>query len=373
MALRMIITTGGTGGHIFPALAFAEAVRNESPDTELLFVGGQYGPEAELATKAGLPFKPLPTQGFLGRGILKTLPALWFLWKSVRLAKKIIKEFKPDLVLGFGGYAAFATVYAATLKHVPSALHEQNAFAGLTNRILGKRVDKVFLSLPLAPYKAGKDFFPAEKCLLTGNPIRAGIQPTPGRENLPPYLLVMGGSQGARAINTLMLSLIPSLQNAGISFLHQCGKTDYPRMKEAYASLGFSKAECDLYLTPFINDVPGILAVSTLALCRAGATTLAELCAAGLPSVLIPFPSATHDHQTKNAQTLADKGAALLFSEKQLAEDTALDFPNRLITLLHNTNTLTAMANAAKGLARPEAARTLAQEAIQLAEKGKLA
>lgn len=373
MALRIILTTGGTGGHIFPALAFAEAVRKARPHAELLFVGGLYGPEADLAAKAGLPFKALPVKGLLGRGVKNALPALWSVLQSVRLAHKIINEFKPNLVIGFGGYAAFATVFAATQKRIPTALHEQNAFAGLSNRILGKRVDKVFLSLPLAPNKDGKDFFPKEKCLLTGNPIREGIQPTANRENLAPFLLVMGGSQGARAINTLMLMLIPHLQKAGIPFLHQCGKTDYPRMREAYTNLGMSAAQQELCLTPFIENVPLSLATSALALCRAGATTLAELCAAGLPSVLIPFPSATHDHQTKNAQALQQSGAALLITEHELAAENAPDFPTTLVELMQNAEKLTAMSNAALGLAKPEAATTLAQEAIRLAEKGKQA
>ncbi len=373
MALRIILTTGGTGGHIFPALAFAEAVRKARPETELLFVGGLYGPEADLAAKAGLPFKALPAKGLLGRGVKNALPALWSVVQSIKLARTIINEFKPNLVIGFGGYAAFATVFAATQKHIPTALHEQNAFAGLSNRVLGKRVDKVFLSLPLAPYKDNKDFFPKEKCLLTGNPIREGIHATANRENLAPFLLVMGGSQGARAINTLMLSLIPHLQKAGIPFLHQCGKTDYPRMKEAYTNLGLSEAEQELCLTPFIEDVPQSLATSTLALCRSGATTLAELCAAGLPSVLIPFPSATHDHQTKNAQALQQAGAALLVQEQELAAENAPDFPATLVALIKNTAQLTAMSRAALNLAKPEAAATLALEAIRLAEKGKQA
>lgn len=364
MSFRIIITTGGTGGHIFPAIAVAEALRKKHPDMELLFVGGMYGPEKDLAARAGLPFKGLPVRGFLGRGV-KALSAGFAMLASVWKALFIVRSFRPDAVMGFGGYAAFASVFAAHLLGRPCALHEQNAVPGAANKILGNMVKRICLSWPM---RKGESPFPPERCTLTGNPIRAIIAAIGEKERAcDMHLLVMGGSQGAHAINNMVISMLPALKEAGVNIVHQTGAGEYENVRLCYMKAGFSTEETDTIVRPFIHDMAAVYASSSLALCRAGATTLAELAATGTPSVLIPFPFAAHDHQTSNAIAMQDAGGGILLPQKdaqRMCEEKKL--APMLIGILKDKERLASMRKGALSLARPQAANAVADELLSL-------
>ena len=400
---RVILTTGGTGGHIFPALAIAEEIRGRWPKAMILFMGGQYGQEADIAVKAGLDFVGLPVRGVMGRG-LRGIPAAIGMGRGVLRALGIIRKTRPDLVVGFGGYAAFAGVLAGRLSGTVTAVHEQNSFPGMTNRLLGRWVDRVFLSMP---DRSG--VFSQDKTVLVGNPVRAGIAalyekgarfetpasapagksyyggvdgPSPfdvkdgKREDAAPVpeepateepaqaraprLLVMGGSQGARAINDGMIAAILPLLEAGVEIWHQCGQADFERVRAAYRD---AKAE-HVRVEPFIVDMPRAYEWADLIFCRAGASTLAEITAAGLPSVLAPFPQAAQNHQFYNARFLEEEEAAVVLEQSRFTgpgSDASL--PARLLLeLLQDKARRHEMSVRSFRLARPYAARDLVNE-----------
>ncbi len=339
---RVILTTGGTGGHIFPAMAVAEEILRRYPEASILFMGGKYGPEGDIAAAAGLDFIGLPVRGVIGRG-LKAVGAGVAMLAGIRKAAGILRKFDPDLMVGFGGYAAFAGMTAGVLAGRVTAVHEQNAFPGMTNRLLGKRVKRVFVSMPDA-----SGVFPAERTTLVGNPVRAAIgelyearmrelrepavsveAPAPTgslvsgslpeatangplpRSRRSRRLLVMGGSQGARAVNHGMVEAAASLLAEGVDIRHQTGQADYEEIRAAYQKAGITKVRVE----PFITDMAGAYAWADLALCRAGASSIAELACAGLPAVLVPFPFAAQDHQRYNARFLQKEGGAVLLEQ----------------------------------------------------------
>lgn len=348
---KILLTTGGTGGHIFPALAVAEELRRRDPGAKLLFVGSEYGPEARLCARAGIDFAGLPVRGFLGRG-LRALGAAARMSVAVGKAMALVRGFRPDAVAGFGGYAAFAPMLAARLCGVPAVLHEQNAVAGTSNRVLSRLAATVCVSLP------GTRGFPAEKCVLTGNPVRAAIAHVAKRREGAAArgtkrLLVLGGSQGAHSLNALMPGLLDRLRADGVEIRHQSGEKDLAATRAAYVAAGYAP-EC---VSPFIDDMAEAYAWADLALCRAGASTVAELCAAAVPSVLVPFPAAIHDHQTRNAEVLATAGAARLVQERDFG---CTDMAGLLAGLLRDAETLAAMGRSARSLARPDAAAAVA-------------
>lgn len=376
---RVILTTGGTGGHIFPALAVAEEITRRYPKARILFLGGQYGPEADLAARAGLEYVGLPVRGVMGRG-LRALAAAGAMGLGVWRAVSVVRRFDPDIAVGFGGYAAFAGVLAARLCGRPAAIHEQNAIPGLTNRLLGHVVQRVFLSLPDT---AG--VFPARRSVTTGNPVRAAIVAagaaaavavTEGgaapRSVHSRRLLVMGGSLGARAINEAVVAALPALRDAGVELWHQTGTSDWERVRTGYKQAGISEARVEA----FIDDVASAYTWADLVLCRAGATSVAELAVAGKPSVLVPFPFATHNHQLHNARHVADAGAALVVEQKDVTPGAdgkptvALD--HVLVELLADRQRLADMSHAARAMGRPQAAAAVVDgmESI-LAGRGK--
>lgn len=348
---KIILTTGGTGGHIFPALAVAEILREKK--IEILFIGATYGLEAELTAKAGIPFVGLPSRGFMGRGI-RALPAAWDLLSATARAVAKVREFNPGAVAAFGGYASFAPALAALLLRKPLLLHEQNAIAGASNRLLSRFAEVVCASLP-ATIGLKKPF------LVTGNPIRATIQKR--GENIclnGKRLLVLGGSQGAHALNGYIARILPELKAAGVKVRHQTGAKDYEQMRQAYLKAGYNPDS----VVPFIEDMGASYAWANLALCRAGASTVAELCMSALPAILVPFPSAIHDHQTQNAKVLADAGAAVLMPESELDKTGKI-----ILKLLANPEKLARMSRVAYSLAKPNAARDVAAEIIKLCPK----
>lgn len=345
---RIILTTGGTGGHVFPALAVAEEIKRLYPEARILFMGGQYGKEAIWANKAGLEFIGLPVRGMVGRG-LKAIAAALNMLCAVGQAVKVIREFKPDVVAGFGGYAAFAGVMAGALCRRPVLIHEQNAVPGVSNKILGKVADRVCISMPES---AG--YFAARKVVSTGNPVRSGIAASGaarafGRTR---RLLVVGGSQGARAINEAVLRALPAFKGAGVEIWHQTGEMDLEMVRGAYAAADFDLAKARV--EPFISDMAEAYGWADLGLMRSGASSVAELAVAGLPALLIPFPFATHNHQVHNARFLSEAGAAILVEQKDIC---GIDLGARLIALLSDIEGLRRMSAACAALGESEAAR----------------
>ncbi len=347
---KVILTTGGTGGHIFPALAVAEELRKRNPGVELLFMGGS-GPEGELARKHDINFLELPAKGIMGRGISGLLSGLGWLGKGLPKAIGAVKRFAPDAVIGFGGYAGFCPVLAATLLGIPSAVHEQNSVPGVTNKVLGKMVKQIFLSFPDA-----LGVFPAAKTTLTGNPVRTTIlEAAKTRDGRTPArrVLILGGSQGARPINDAIIQGLPKLMKAGVTLVHQAGKADFQRVRASYETAHADPTQ----VRDFIEDMNTEYAQADLAICRAGATTVFEVAAAGVPAIFVPFPQATHDHQTMNAKAMSDIGAAQLLAQRNLSGDMIAD---TALDLLGSPEQLKDMGKAARGFAKEHAAADIA-------------
>ncbi|MDY0226000.1 MAG: undecaprenyldiphospho-muramoylpentapeptide beta-N-acetylglucosaminyltransferase [Desulfomicrobium apsheronum] len=333
---RLILTTGGTGGHIFPALAVAESVRASVPDCEILFVGSERGPEGEWARKVGLPFVALPAQGVLGRGIKSAAMALW-LGRSLLKSWRLLRKFKPDVVLGLGGYAGFSCPLAASLMGIPSAIHEQNSVPGVTNRILARRVDRILVSFA----DMEGPVFGGGKAVVTGNPVRAEIRALREERRMPGRnILIVGGSQGASALNGFVVRELDRLKALGLGIWHQTGKDEFEAISEGYAQK-YPAARVE----PFISDMHEAYRFADLVICRAGATTIAELTVAGKPSILVPFPYATHDHQLRNARSLEKVGAALVIQQRQLDE---LNLSSVVGDLFQMPENLARMARAAR-------------------------
>lgn len=359
MSVRLAVSTGGTGGHVFPALAVARAVRDLCPGAEVLFFGGP-GPEAGMAEKADVPFVALPARGVLGTGREKLKAPLWMA-KALFLSLIRLRRFRPQVVIGFGGYAGFCPPLAAWMLGIPTAVHEQNSVPGLVNRVLARVVDRVFVSFPETAAR-----FPEAKTTVTGNPVRQDIAAL-GREPRPAggrNLLVLGGSQGARAVNDLVAEAAPELLARGVRLRHQTGRADIGRVLALYRKRGVDPKG----VVPFIEDMAGALRWADLVLCRAGASTVFEAAAGGRACVFIPFPHATHDHQRQNAQALAQAGGALVLEQHGLTD---LVLARTLCGLLEDAPRLEGMSRAALSFSRPDAARDLARLALSLADNAR--
>lgn len=349
---KIILTTGGTGGHIFPALAVAEVIRKNNPSAKILFIGSNYGPESRLVGAAGLDFYGLSARGLLGRGF-KAIPAAAMLAKSFFEARRVIREFAPSIIAGFGGYASFAPAMAAKSLGIPLLVHEQNAIAGMGNRFLGRFADAVCVSQP------NTEGLPAT-AILTGNPVRERIK-RKAYDGSGKRLLILGGSQGARGINKFMAENLTLFRRAGARIWHQCGEKDYGQLKEIYAKDG----DAAWRLTPFIENMGEAYEWADLAVSRAGATAIAELCAVGLPAALVPFPAAIRDHQTLNAKNLQKAGGALLIPEKDLDKAWA----EKITELLGNKPALKQMASRAATLGKKDAAERISIEMQKIAKE----
>ncbi len=355
--MRMIVTGGGTGGHLFPGIAVAEAMLERFPDGEVLFVST----DRAIDNKAlrGRPFRTgsISCQPLKGKSLRAAAKSLFRLPFSIWQALKLVRDFRPELVLGVGGYVTGPVVLAARLLGVKTCIHEQNSIPGMANRMLGKIVDRIYISIP-----GSEKFFPQSKVVLTGNPVRAELL---GRqENFRSTgekfrLLVLGGSQGAHRVNELVVgALCQGLAGKEIEVFHQTGAQDEEWVRKAYAEAGISAT-----VSGFITEMAKAYARADLVVSRAGATTLAELAALGKPAILIPYPYAADDHQSTNARFLADGGAALVFAEKELDEARLAE---ALASLRGSREQLAKMAEKMKGYARPEATAAIVEESLQL-------
>lgn len=360
MKYRVLLTTGGTGGHVYPAIAVAEQLYDKA---EVLFVGSQYGPESQMVQQANIPFCGLPVKGILGRK-WKALTALLKMGQAVFMAKRLLQDFRPHIVVGFGSYASFAPLLAAKIKRIPIAIHEQNAIPGLTNRLLGRLASKIFLSMP-----DKLQVFAKNKAVYTGNPVRKSIielqQDIESKESTTTKrLLVMGGSLGAKTINSIVLSGLKRLHENGIEVQHQTGANDWERVQSGYKEYEKNSFQ----VMPFIENMAESYRWADLVLCRAGASSIAELAVTRKPSILIPFPHATHDHQTYNAQYLVDTGSAILIHEKDVA---TMDLIGVIIELFNNKKALNEMMLAAYKYKYPNAAVAVAKEILNLLSTGR--
>ena len=354
--MRLLLAGGGTGGHLFPAVALAQELKNEEPDAEILFVGTERGIESRILPELGFPLEHIRIEGFVGRSIVQKIGFFLMLVRSVSQSRKILKGFRPEVVVGVGGYASAPVILAAWLQGTATLIHEQNAIPGLANRLLGRLARRICLS-----FEDEQGYFPAAKTVMTGNPLRLGIADCSPAEGAP-VLLVFGGSQGAEAINQAVIDVLPFLEawKDKLEIMHQTGDRDVNRVRQAYLDAGWKNCR----VVPFIRDMGAAYAAAHLVVCRAGATTIAELCGCGRTAVLIPFPHAAGDHQTRNAQALEKHGAALLLAQKEL---TAERLAAEIVALLENPARLKSMAAAMRSLGKPDAARRILRECRSLA------
>jgi len=355
--MRVIMAGGGTGGHLFPGLAVAHEFQKRDAMTEILFVGTKLGIEARAVPAAGFPLETLPVRGLKGRGLRGMIEALYGIPAGFFRSLGIINRFRPDCVIGLGGYASGPFLLAAKTKRVRSAVMEQHARPGLTNQILAKIVDLIFTA-----YDATAGYFSGDRVVQTGNPVRW--------QNLPQVkkearftVLIFGGSQGARHINQSAVEMLKSLQDLAseLRIIHQTGEADLKWVKAAYSASSF-EAE----VIPFIDRMDEAYARADLVICRAGAATVAELAVFGKPAILIPYPYAAYDHQRFNAEALRDRGAAEMILDRQLDGG---KLAARIRALYQDRVRLGGMARAAERLGRRDAAKKIVDECYALVGK----
>ena len=356
--MRYLISGGGTGGHIFPAISIANALKELDPEAEILFVGALGRMEMERVPQAGYEIVGLPVRGFDRKKPWKNVSVLIDLSKSIRQVKKIIRDFKPNVGVGVGGYASGAAMWAAAKMGIPILLQEQNGFAGVTNKILKDKAAKICVA-----YEGMEKFFPADKIILTGNPVRQNLlDGRKSKDDGRKTLLIIGGSLGARTINEAVIAGLKELTNAGIKVVWQTGKVYYEKCKAAWEAAG---SPANIECLDFLSDMPDRYANADLVISRAGASSISEICLLGKPAILVPSPNVAEDHQTHNAMALVNKDAAVLVRDAEAAEKliaTALELlndPKRLKTL--QTNVLK--------LAQKDSAKRIAEEVIALAKK----
>jgi UDP-N-acetylglucosamine--N-acetylmuramyl-(pentapeptide) pyrophosphoryl-undecaprenol N-acetylglucosamine transferase len=353
--VRLLIAGGGTGGHLYPGIAVAEELLARQGDHRVLFAGTNRGLEARVLPGLGLPFEEVRSAGLVGGGLGRKLRGLGLLGLGFLDAGRLLRRFRPDTCLGVGGYVSFPVVALACLLAIPTALQEQNARPGLTNRLLARRVRRVY-----AGDEAAARELPEGKTVVTGNPLRRAF--ASGFEYEAPELsarrlLVLGGSQGARALNEILPGAVARL--SGVEVLHQAGRGNGEAVAARYAGLP------GVRVVDFIEDVASAYAWAHLVVARAGALTLAELAAAGRPALLVPYPFAAGNHQEANARAAEARGAAISVPERELS---AIGLAAALAELFGAPDRLRAMAGAARGASRPNAAREIVDDLLRLAE-----
>ncbi|MBU1568532.1 MAG: undecaprenyldiphospho-muramoylpentapeptide beta-N-acetylglucosaminyltransferase [Proteobacteria bacterium] len=360
--IRLLLTGGGTGGHLFPAVAAAQEFLRQMPETQVLFIGTRRKLDTRSLAVYGFASDSIRCYGLKGKSPLELLKALAVLPVSFYQAGRIIRHFRPNIILGVGGYVTGPVVVAGKIFGIPTIIHEQNSVPGLANRKLGSFVDRVCLSLPES---AGE--FPGKKISYTGNPVRRNIldlakkMPQPMRVNGKKSLLVLGGSQGAQPINRLVSEGLQSLPDnviKGLRVIHQTGDQDLERIKQIYVARGIESE-----VQPFFNDMADIYSQADLLVSRAGATTLAEVAVLGKPAILIPYPFAADNHQEKNGNHYAAGGGAIVLRQSELTfEKLAED----IAQLIYDENKLITMGMAMKKLAFPDAAEKIVECCLQV-------
>lgn len=367
--LRVLISGGGTGGHIFPALSIAEALMTLCPQTQIQFVGAAGRMEMERVPAAGYPIEGLPVKGFDRRHVWRNASVLVHLWRSMRKARRIVRHFAPDIAVGVGGYASGPTLKAAQRRGVPTLLQEQNSYAGVTNKLLAARAASICTA-----YEGMERFFPADRILLTGNPVRAALtRPSTvtrreakealGFSGDRPLLVVVGGSLGARSINEAVAANCRAILDAGVDILWQTGKLYYDQYKGLQTAAGAPGAK--MLVQPFLADMATVYRAADLMVARAGAGTISELQILGIPAILIPSPNVAEDHQRKNAMALVDKDAAVMIPDDEASRRLGTE----VTALVHDAERLTSLGRNVKGMALPDAAMTIAREIYRIINK----
>lgn len=368
--MKYLISGGGTGGHIFPAVSIANAIKELDPQAEILFIGALGRMEMERVPQAGYDIIGLPVQGFNRSQPWKNVCVMINLIRSLAKAKKVIRDFRPDVGVGVGGYASGAAMRVAAKMGIPILLQEQNGFAGMTNKMLKNDAAKICVA-----YENMERFFPKEKIILTGNPVRQNL--TQGtKANALPYLqqefgktfdeahktlLIIGGSLGARTINESLMKDIRQLLDKDIQVIWQTGKIYFDKLREQLTQQGLWDNP-HLIVTPFISNMPDVYALADLVISRAGASSISELCLLGKPSILVPSPNVAEDHQTHNAMALVNKDAAVLVKDIE-AKDKLVP---TAVTLIEDDTKLNTLHTNVLTLAQTNSATRIAQEVIKL-------
>ena len=365
--LRIIISGGGTGGHIFPAISIANAIKQLEPTANILFVGALGRMEMQRVPDAGYDIKGLPVCGFDRKHLWKNIKVLYKLWQSRRLAKAIIKEFKPNAAVGVGGYASGPTLNQCASLGVPYLIQEQNSYAGVTNKLLAKRASKICVA-----YEGMDRFFPSDKIILTGNPVRQNIlqnniskadarrafQLDPEKKTI----LIIGGSLGARTINESILQHLSDIRNSDVQFIWQTGKV----YKEAIAKrLEGEEPLANLHVTDFISDMASAYAAADMVISRAGASSISEFCLLGMPVILVPSPNVAEDHQTKNALALVNKQAAVYVKDAEAPEKLI----NTALSIVNDESKLNELHQNILGMALKNSAERIAEEVLKIAKQ----
>lgn len=360
---RFIISGGGTGGHIFPAIAIANALKAKAPSAEILFVGAKGKMEMEKVPAAGYKIEGLWISGLQRKLTLKNLSFPFKVVSSLFKARKIISDFKPDAVIGVGGYASGPTLRAATMKKIPTVIQEQNSFPGITNKLLAAKVNKICVA-----YDGMETFFPASKIVKTGNPIRKNVIEIEGKKNEAASffklnqeqktVLLVGGSQGALAVNKGIAQNIDVFSQNNIQLIWQTGKYYYEDAKQLVNKLNVK----NIIVTQFIDRMDLAYAMADIIISRAGAIAISEICAVGKPPIFIPLPSAAEDHQTKNADALVEKEAAILIKNS----DVSAKIGDALLNLLNDKKKQNTLSENLKKLAIRNSADLIANEILKL-------
>lgn len=369
--MNIIVSGGGTGGHIYPAITIIRTIQKMHPEAKFLYVGTKKGLEADIIPKEGLPFATVDIQGFERHLTPANLVRAGKAMVGVAKAMKIVRDFHPSVVIGTGGYVCGPILMAASLMHVPTLIQEQNVVPGITNKILSKFVTKI-----AAGTKEAMPHFPKEKVFYTGNPIRSEVMTARKEDGTQEFgfdpqkkiVLISGGSRGARAINNAMIDiLVQAAKHPEVQYLHVTGKLGYPdvmaKLKKAGLDLDKTK---HIKVVPYLYDMPNAMAMADLAIFRAGATGLAELTARGIPAILIPYPYAAENHQEHNARALEEAGAARMILDRELTSQRLCAV---LTELLSEDEKLAAMAEASRKLGHPQAAADIAKMVLEIAKK----
>ena len=364
---RIIISGGGTGGHIFPALSIADAIKAKHPDAKILFVGADNRMEMQRVPDAGYEIVGLPIAGFDRKNLLKNIKVLWKIFKSQRMAKKIIKEFAPHAAVGVGGYASGPTLKMAASMGIPTLIQEQNSYAGVTNKILSKHAKMICVA-----YDGMERFFPKEKIILTGNPVRKNLldmrgsrneaMKTMGLDENKKCVLIVGGSLGARSINEGIIANIEKIRaNSDIQFIWQTGKLYFEEMKKRADELGKPK---NLTITDFVSNMASALSAADIVVSRAGAGSISEFALLGKAVILVPSPNVSEDHQTKNAMALVDKDAAIYVADANVKEELI----DKAVETVHDRMKIELLETNILKMGKPDAASEIADEVLRLAD-----
>lgn len=366
--MKYIISGGGTGGHIFPAISIANAIKRQDPFAEILFVGAIGRMEMERVPQAGYPIEGLPVRGFDRKNLLKNVSVIIDLLKSTRKAKKIIAAFKPDIAIGVGGYASAPTLKAAAKFGVPTLLQEQNSYAGVTNKLLAAGASKICVA-----YEGMEKFFPAEKIILTGNPVRQDLFAivSKAREAYDYFgfdpakktILIVGGSLGARTINRSIKEGLQSLAGSDVQCIWQTGKLYVTEAREAAASFRNS----NMIVTDFVTRMDYAYAIADLVISRAGASSISELCLLAKPVILVPSPNVAEDHQTKNALALVNRDAAVMIRDA----DAEKSLVPKALELINNNPALEQLSKNIAQLAQQNSADRIVDEVFKIIEQRK--